>query len=477
MSSKKRKAPDELDEYGCVSQACSASQPSTKAVEVAIPSGDQLQGVAASDAHFRYLYDEELDFKKLAEKDVDFAAVLQEHGQLDFTDPKAVMQLTKTLLSLDFNLKLELPDDRLCPPVPNRHNYIRWLKELMDTSSYEPPGRPICGLDIGTGASCIYPLLGTTQRPSWSFVATDIDKKSLQYARKNVVMNDLEDRILLLERQPEDPLIPLRDRDSKKVTRIDFTMMNPPFYESKDEMLYSAQSKARPPHSACTGAPVEMVCDGGEVAHVSRMLKESLVLKEEVQWYTSMLGKATSVETLVGKLKANGIDNYAITEFIQGNKTRRWALGWSFEALRPAEHVARLKTSSWKKVSPPVLMIEVLNMPSGKALESIIARIEEVMGSLELMSWSWDAKGTRGTGRTRENVWSRVWRRKKMREQATGSFVPTSTPSNECRLGFDVVVERGISTTTVVVNWREGHDAVMFESFAGFLQGKMKDLG
>lgn len=27
------------------------------------------------------------------------------------------MQLTKTLLSLDFNLKLELPDDRLCPPV------------------------------------------------------------------------------------------------------------------------------------------------------------------------------------------------------------------------------------------------------------------------------------------------------------------------------------------------------------------------
>lgn len=35
----------------------------------------------------------------------------------DFTDPKAVMQLTKTLLQLDFNLKLELPENRLCPPV------------------------------------------------------------------------------------------------------------------------------------------------------------------------------------------------------------------------------------------------------------------------------------------------------------------------------------------------------------------------
>lgn len=27
------------------------------------------------------------------------------------------MQLTKTLLKLDFGLQLELPDDRLCPPV------------------------------------------------------------------------------------------------------------------------------------------------------------------------------------------------------------------------------------------------------------------------------------------------------------------------------------------------------------------------
>ena len=27
------------------------------------------------------------------------------------------MQLTRTLLKLDFNLKIELPGDRLCPPV------------------------------------------------------------------------------------------------------------------------------------------------------------------------------------------------------------------------------------------------------------------------------------------------------------------------------------------------------------------------
>ena len=36
---------------------------------------------------------------------------------LDFNDPAAVKQLTKTLLRHDFGLQIELPDDRLCPPV------------------------------------------------------------------------------------------------------------------------------------------------------------------------------------------------------------------------------------------------------------------------------------------------------------------------------------------------------------------------
>jgi 23S rRNA A1618 N6-methylase RlmF len=41
----------------------------------------------------------------------------------------------------------------------------------MDTTSYGEPGRKLSGLDVGTGASCIYPLLGTAQR-AWCFVAT-----------------------------------------------------------------------------------------------------------------------------------------------------------------------------------------------------------------------------------------------------------------------------------------------------------------
>ncbi|SPQ23957.1 8dfeec6f-0720-4821-a050-59e1591ba690 [Thermothielavioides terrestris] len=385
MAEKKRKAPGWTAEAG----SGAGTGPGIGAdVQAAAPLGGPQAGLpnpgaqprrpapgVHADGYFRRLYSAEPDFKQLAKQDPRFAAVLQDNGQLDFGDPAATMQLTKTLLQIDFGLKLELPHDRLCPPVPNRHNYILWLKDLMDTTSYEQPGRKLCGLDVGTGASCIYPLLGTVQRP-WCFLATDIDAQNLDYAKRNIQLNGLEDRIRLLERKPEDALVPL---DESGVQSIDFVMMNPPFYTSEDEMLSSARKKSRPPMSACTGAPVEMVCEGGEVGHVGRLLRESLVLRDRIQWYTSMLGKLTSLEVLVEQLRENGIDNYAVTEFVQGNKTRRWALGWSFGPMRPAERVARgMKANIWKKILPRSVTMELLVLSPDKPVGPVVARINDV---------------------------------------------------------------------------------------------------
>ena len=102
-------------------------------------------------------------------------------------------------------------------------------------------------------------------------------------------------------------------------------------------MLASAATKSRPPHSACTGAEIEMVTPGGEIAFISRMIDESVVLRERVQWYTSMLGKLSSVGEVVERLKTVGVNNWAVTEFVQGQKTRRWAVGWSWGGMRPRQ--------------------------------------------------------------------------------------------------------------------------------------------
>lgn len=129
-------------------------------------------------------------------------------------------------------------------------------------------------------------------------------------------------------------------------------MCNPPFYESKADMLSSASAKQRPAFTACTGSETEMVTRGGEVAFVTKMIDESLVLRDRVQWYTSMLGKFSSVATVVQKLKDNGVHNYAATEFIQGSKTRRWGIAWSFEDMRPMASAARGLHSLPKSLLP-----------------------------------------------------------------------------------------------------------------------------
>ncbi len=124
---------------------------------------------------------------------------------------------------------------------------------------------------------------------------------------------------------------------SESFYSINFTICNPPFYASTSELLASAAAKSRPPHSACTGADVEMVTPGGEIAFVSRMIEESVALKIRCQWYTSMVGKLSSVGTIVDKLKEIGVANFAVKEFMQGGKTRRWGVAWSWDAMRPRQ--------------------------------------------------------------------------------------------------------------------------------------------
>lgn len=78
-----------------------------------------------------------------------------------------------------------------------------------------------------------------------------------------------------------------------------------------------------------------MITPGGEVAFVKRMIHESLRLREAVRWYTSMLGKRSSLLSLIDELQRLDNKNWAVTEFIQGDKTKRWAIAWSWKDIRP----------------------------------------------------------------------------------------------------------------------------------------------
>ncbi|KAI0910875.1 hypothetical protein F4823DRAFT_623966 [Ustulina deusta] len=455
-------------------------------LEESVPRSEPTQRIERgnrSDDYFRGLYSTEPNFYRLGLKYPEFGAMLRDGVYLDFTDLAAVMQLTKTLLEEDFGLRINLRPDRLCPPVPNRHNYILWLKDLLDSTSssysqqYESERR-VTGLDIGTGASLIYPLLGCVQRPTWHFIATDIDANSLTSARANARINHLESRIRILDRTASDPLIPDLDMET-----IDFVMVNPPFYASDTELLELAAQKSRPPHSACTGAPVEMVCQGGEVRFVERMINESLVLRNRVQWYTAMLGKQSSVEVLVEALKKHKINNFAVTTFIQGSKTRRWALGWSFLTRRPSLGVARgCGSFVAKRMLPPVTAITMyessaqVHMDPVPSLQRILC---DAMDSLSLRSWVWDEQRLRGVGFADGNVWSRAYRRRRAGEDvATNQQESAISPLDvaACAFGFSISIQSenldnsGSGSPAVILCWLQGDDESLFESFSGVIR-------
>lgn len=110
---------------------------------------------------------------------------------IDFKDIKALRALTCTLLKKDFGLDVEIPLTRMIPTVPLRLNYILWIEDLLSISG-KLDG--IDGIDIGTGASCIYPLLAAKSK-GWSMLATDVDNESLNFAKNNIERNSLTDLI------------------------------------------------------------------------------------------------------------------------------------------------------------------------------------------------------------------------------------------------------------------------------------------
>ncbi|KAL4792841.1 hypothetical protein BDV19DRAFT_367867 [Aspergillus venezuelensis] len=421
----------------------------------------------------RDLYRDGVDFAALALQSADFAKFLKPNNQLDFTDPDAVRQLTVSLLQRDFGLEVQIPEARLCPPVPNRLNYILWLQDLLDSTSDEyrdsyNPGRTVTGLDIGTGCCSIYPLLGTSMRPKWNFIASDIDDENIKTSTQTIKANQLDSRIRVVKTSPDDALISLQ---TLGVKRLDFTMCNPPFYASQDEMIASAKEKERPPFSACTGADIEMVTSGGEVSFVSRMIADSIDLKGRVLWYTSMLGKLSSVSVLVERLIELGNNNYAITEFVQGNKTRRWAIAWSWADRRPTVSIAR-GVPNFSKHLLPFPSEYVFDLPN-TSIDALGRSVDVEISALHI-NWTWTPNLASGDGFASENVWSRQYRRKLKifgMENRPEVDVDKAALGFKVQLKVDPVEDKDVILT---IRWLKGTDSVLFESFCGMLKRKLE---
>ncbi|XP_077246559.1 methyltransferase isoform X2 [Tasmannia lanceolata] len=290
--------------------------------------------------------------------------------RIDWTDFNATRELTRILLHHHHSINWWIPDGQLCPTVPNRSNYIHWIEDLLSSDvipKIDGGGVRVRGFDIGTGANCIYPLLGASLL-GWNFVGSDVTDVALEWAEKNVgnnphlselieirkavdqsfsdgVTSDLGEIVSVVPGIEEES-----DKDGSVVVEVDalsdgkksyqgppvligvvrdgekfdFCMCNPPFFESIAEAGLN-------PKTSCGGTFEEMVCPGGEQAFITQIIEDSVKLKQSFRWYTTMVGRKANLKVLVPKLREVGVSIVKTTEFVQG-QTSRWGLAWSFLA-------------------------------------------------------------------------------------------------------------------------------------------------
>ena len=322
--------------------------------------------------HPRNKHRERYDFKQLIETCPELNQFVKLNNykdeSIDFFNPEAVKTLNKALLKHYYGIDYwDIPPNYLCPPIPGRVDYIHYLSDLLsefkkesDLIKRDTSGstQKINVLDIGTGASCIYPILGA-QIYNWQFVASDIDPISIEVANANVKSNKGLSNKISCRLQPQ------RQHVFKGIIKkgefYHLTMCNPPFHKSLKEAnagsirkwnnlnkkdntadkntakntgrntnkIDNVSKQVQPVNLNFGGQKAELWCAGGEVAFIQTMIQESKQFKNQVLWFTCLVSKKDHLGLIKLSLKKANASHIKIVNMAQGQKISRF-IAWSF---------------------------------------------------------------------------------------------------------------------------------------------------
>ncbi|APO86604.1 23S rRNA (adenine(1618)-N(6))-methyltransferase RlmF [Marivivens sp. JLT3646] len=289
-----------------------------------------------SKLHPRNQHLEGYDFERLIEKSPELQTFTGRNprGQvtINFQDANAVRMLNRALLRAHYDIEFwDIPPAFLCPPIPGRVDYIHYLADLLAESNGRkiPRGPDIKALDIGTGASLVYPLTGQHEY-GWEFTGVDIDPISIKSAREICQRNGLNIR-LKRQNNPEDIFKGVIGPEDI----FHVTLCNPPFHASLAQAESGTRRKWRnlgKGHSNelnFGGQNAELWCPGGEIGFIARMIEQSKTFSNQCLWFTCLVSKKDNLGPLARLLKKARIAEFRIVEMAQGQKTSRF-IAWTY---------------------------------------------------------------------------------------------------------------------------------------------------
>ena len=263
---------------------------------------------------------------------------------VNFANEDAVRLLNQALLAHHYQvLHWNIPADYLCPPIPGRADYIHYAADLLRGKKNNAKV-----LDIGTGANCIYPIIGSRSY-GWKFIASDIDPIAVSAANLIVDSNAvLKNKIKVLQQKNQTSIFSgiIGPHDL-----FDLTLCNPPFHASlaeanavterkthnlnRHKVKYSGKQAVvedvvdKSLGRNFGGQKSELWCEGGELVFLKRMINESQNFSQQVMWFTSLVSKSDNVKPLKKLLNQVGAKQVKVVSMSQGQKVSR-LIAWSF---------------------------------------------------------------------------------------------------------------------------------------------------
>lgn len=287
--------------------------------------------------HPRNRHTARYDFERLVMSSPELASFASKNPSgeptIDFADPRAVQSLNRALLKTYYGVSSwGIPAGYLSPPVPGRADYLHHAADLLARAGAIPRGDSVRVLDIGVGASCIYPIIGRAEY-GWRFTGSDVDRAALASAQRIVESNPSLAGGVDLRLQASSSKILSGIINSGE--SFDLVICNPPFHASLEAAREAGRVKraklglSPDGESNFGGAENELWCAGGEEAFVRRMIAESKEFASSVGWFTALISKSSTLPAIEKALIKAGAVERRVIDMAQGQKKSRFA-AWTF---------------------------------------------------------------------------------------------------------------------------------------------------
>ena len=246
-----------------------------------------------------------------------------EEISFDWSNNNLSLLMTKSILDYYFNIKYyNIPKGYLIPPIPSRLNYLNLINNIL-IKEINSQSSDIIGIDIGTGANIIYPILGNSIF-NWKFICSEINDESYNNAKLILEKNNLENEINLIKQKNKNNIfLNILNQENKYI----FSLCNPPYYDYETEIKLDEKKRDNEFNFD------EVYYKKGEFGFFQRYFIESTCYKKNVYLFTILIGKKANMENIYDIMNTNDNKNI-IKKFniqkIQTGNNLRYIIYWSF---------------------------------------------------------------------------------------------------------------------------------------------------